>query len=249
MVNKDYYNYYEILFSLRKEYLKNQEIINKLLSYVKINNNKYDSNIIFKPSGVDKADSLLLIISKRQSQIESILKSIHHHIVEYDHDLEKGKYLYVFRLSDNYVSLLDGNQDGRYLNSHVSITDPKEFIELYKLLNENIICKNGNTYLIFEREYLIISNNGLNLFYKTDNNKFMNLDYNAMNNNISIDNNSYINTIMELKIDKDKIPAYYRNLIDKNMDDYLYTIENNNKGLYKVEDNDNKLILKPNNKH
>ncbi len=67
MKNKDYYKYYEILFSLRKEYIKNQKIINKLLSYIRIVNdplNKYDSNLVFKTNGRDNIDSLLLIIKK-----------------------------------------------------------------------------------------------------------------------------------------------------------------------------------------
>ncbi len=67
MMKKDYYNYYEILFSLRKEYLKNQEIISKLLSYIKISNsslNEYDSNLIFKPNIRNNIDSLLLIVKK-----------------------------------------------------------------------------------------------------------------------------------------------------------------------------------------
>jgi len=67
MMKKDYYNYYEILFSLRKEYLKNQEIISKLLSYIKISNsslNEYDSNLIFKSNIRNNIDSLLLIVKK-----------------------------------------------------------------------------------------------------------------------------------------------------------------------------------------
>ena len=67
MMKKDYYNYYEILFSLRKQYLKNQEIISKLLSYIKISNsslNEYDSNLIFKSNIRNNIDSLLLIVKK-----------------------------------------------------------------------------------------------------------------------------------------------------------------------------------------
>ena len=67
MMKKDYYNYYEILFSLRKEYLKNQEIISKLLSYIKISNsslNEYDSNLIFKSNIRNNIDSLWLIVKK-----------------------------------------------------------------------------------------------------------------------------------------------------------------------------------------
>lgn len=106
MKNNDYYNYYEILFSLRKEYIKNKIIINKLLSYIKIFNdphNEYNSNLIFKSNGRHDIDTLLLIIKKRQSSIRLILDSLYSSIVYSDPDLKSGYFSYTFRLSKEYV--------------------------------------------------------------------------------------------------------------------------------------------------
>ena len=252
MIKKDYYKYYEILFSLRKEYLKNQEIINKLLSYIKITDdlsNKYHSNIVFKKDNRDNTDYLLLIISKRQSHIKLLLDSIYNSIVYSDLDADKSKFTYDFHLSDNYVSLLDANQDGRYLNSKIIINNQKEFIELYKNLIEKIICKNGNNYFNFENKFIKITNNGINLLCDVNNNhkNDITLYYDGIVDNIKINNSSYIKTLMEFNIKKDIIPTYFRNLIDSNMDDYLYSIiESNNKKnkLYKIEDNEKKLVLR-----
>ena len=253
MENNKYYKYHEILFSLRKEYLKNQEIINKLLSYIEIadnTHNEYKASLIFRSYDKNKIDHILLIISKRQSNIRLIIKSIYDSIVSNDPIVENGKYLYVFRLSENFVSLLDANQDGRYLNSKITITNPEDFIESYKLLNESLICKKGNTNLNYEKTLLKISNNGLHLLHVTrsDHKKNISIDYDGIEDYLITNNNSYMKNIMELKFKKDTIPPYFRNLIDTNMDDYSFSIEEQKKkkkGIYKIEEHDRTLILKP----
>lgn len=244
MKNRDYYNYYEILFSLRKEYLKNQKIINELLSYVRITNdpyNIYDSNVVFKTNSKDNIDSLLLIVKKRQSSIRLILDSLYSSLVYNDTNYTKSGYFsYSFRLSKDHVYLLDDNQDGRYLSAKVEIDNQKEFIELYKELLENVICKHGRTNLFLEKENIQFSNNGIHLFYveEDDYKNHVRMDYDGIGDNIIINNASYLDNIMRLEINKNSIPNYFEIIIDSNMDNYLYTIEgdsNKNEELYTIE--------------
>ena len=251
MIKNDYYNYYEILFSLRKEYLKNQEMINKLLSYIKITNdypNEYTSNLVFRTNNKNNIDSLLLIIKKRQSNIRQMLDSIYDSFVYSDPNLKSGNYLYTFHIAGNYVYLLDDSQDGRYLNTKVEIINQNEFIELYKQLIKNAMCK-GRTFLSMEKESIYLSNNGIHLLY-VDNNNYNNgvkLDYDGLEDTIITNNNSFLENLMQLKIDKSIIPNHFKNIINSNMDDYTYTIEgdcNKNEGFYTIKDNGKKLILK-----
>ncbi len=255
MKNRDYYNYYEILFSLRKEYLKNQRIINKLLSYIRIINdplNKYDSNLVFKANGRDDIDSLLLIVKKRQSCISLILDSLYSSLIYNDSYLKPGYFSYTFRLSEEYIYLLDDSQDGRHLSAKVEITNQKEFIELYRQLIENVICKRGSTYLISGKEIIRLSNNGIHLFYaeEDDYKKCVKLDYDGIGDSIITNNALYLENIMRLMISKNIIHDYFRNIIDSNMDDYSYIITgdcNKSEGFYKIEDHGKKLVLKPEN--
>lgn len=254
MMNKDYYNYYEILFSLRKEYLKNQKIINELLSYIRIINdsyNDYDSNLLFKSNSKNNIDSLLLIVRKKQSNIEQMLDSLYSYIVYSDPNLKRGNFLYTFHFSCNkYVYLLDYNQDGRYLNAKVEIDNQEEFIKLYKQLIENTICKHGKTYIVTEEESILLSNNGIHLFHlvEDDYRKSIKSYYNGIEDNIIINNTSYLKELMELKINKKYIPNHFINIIDSNMNNYSYTIEENcnkNEELYIVEEYGKNLVLKP----
>ena len=252
MKNKDYYSYYEIIFSLRKEYLKNQKIINKLLSYIRITSdslNEYDSNLVFKNNTRDNSDHLLLIIKKRQSCIKNILESLYSSLVYGDEELKPGFFSFTFRQSEGYVYLLDDNQDGSYLNAKVEITNQKDFIETYNELIKNEICK-SRTYLILKDEIIRLSNNGIHL-YHVENDDYKNsvkLDYNGLEDIININNTSYLKYLMELKISKSIIPTYFENIIDNNMDNYLYRIEgdcNNNEVFYTIEEQEKKLVLKP----
>lgn len=253
MKNNDYYNYYEILFSLRKEYLKNQELINKLLSYIKITNDpleEYNSSMIFKTNSKTNLDSLLLIVKKRQSSIRQILDSIYNSIVYSDPDLRPGYFSYKFYLTKNYAYLIDDTQDGRYLKAKVEITNQNEFVQLYKQIINNTICKKGRSYFILKNEIIRLSNNGVHLFHieNEDYKKSVNLDYNGLDDSIITNNTSCLDKLMKLKIDKNIIPNYYKNIIDSNMEDYLYTIEGNkskDEGLYTIEGYEKKLILKP----
>ena len=253
MTDKNYYKYHEILFSLRKEYLKNQEIIRKLLSQVIITDSifdKYSTNLIFKTTAKDKTDSLLLVVSKRQAFIRLLFKSLYDSFVESDHDLEPGKFLYSFRFTDEFIYLLDYCQDGRYLDSKVTINNPKEFIELYRLLMENIICKKGRVALNFEKTFLGFCNNGIHFAINTYK-KNISLDYNGIEDNIIASNPTYIKDLMELKVNKEEIPDYFRSLIDRNKDEYLYTIEreeNKPQGVYRIENIGQRLVLKLNGK-
>ena len=251
-MDKDYYKYYEFLFSLRKEYLKNQEIINKLLSYIRITNdslNEYDSNLVFRKNNKDSTDSLLLIVKKRQSHIKTILDSLYSSLVYSSPDLKPGDFSYSFRLSDKYVYLLDDDQDGRYLKAKIEIVNQNEFIKLYNQLVKNVVCKCGRTYLILEKEFIQLSNNGIYLLHvDKDYKNGVKLNYDGLHDNIITNNISYLENLMELKIKKDTIPNYFENIIDNNMDDYLYTIEENcnmSEGFYTIEDYGRKLVLKP----
>ncbi len=253
MINNEYFKFYEILFSLRKEYLKNQEIINNLLSHIKIANNSlndYSSNLIFKTRSREKIDSLLLIIKKRQSCIGAILNSLYNSLVDSDSSyLKSGIFSFDLRLSENYVYLLDNDQDGRYLDSKVTVDNPKEFIELYKILMDNVICKNGSVDLDLKKSFLKLNNNGIHLSHIARSNPIKNiiLDYDGIVDNIMINNASYIGNIMGLKINKDIIPIYFRNIIDNNMEDYKFIIEkqdNVKKSYYEIENFGKKLILR-----
>ena len=254
MENKDYYNYYEILFSLRKEYLKNQEIINQLLSHVKITDdpfNEYESNVVFKTNSKDSIDSLILIINKRQSCIRIMLDTLYRSLVYGDSDLKNGYFSYSFRLSEGYVYLLDASQDGRYLNAKVEIINPNEFIELYNQIMKKAICKHGKTYLSLENGIIKLSNNGIHLFHTNENDyrKSVRLDYDGIEDYLLINNPSYLESILRLKINKNDIPYHFESIIDSNMDSYSFTIQSDDKsnGFYIVEDHDKELILKPKN--
>ena len=253
MANKDYYNYYEILFSLRKEYLKNQELINKLLSYIKVTNvslDDYGSHLVFKSSHKDNKDSLLLMVCKRQSYLKYILDCFYEFLVYGDYDLERGKFSYAFRLSENYVYLLDDNQDGRHLDSKVDIIDQNKFIELYRKLMENIICKDGSSCVHFDNSYIKLSNNGIYLaYYVDDNYKYgMKLNYDGINDYLLTNNTTFMKLLLKLKIDKNLIPEYFRNLIDSNMDDYSYSVDRKAKDdeyLHNIKGEGRKLVITP----
>ncbi len=251
-MDKDCYKFYEILFSLRKEYLKNQEIIKRLLSHIKIDShsfNEYSSNLIFKTNNIDNTDSLLLIIKKRKSCVGMALNSLYNSFVDSDSYSERGSFSYNFRFLENYVYLLDNDQDGRYLDSKVTVENPEKFIELYKLLMRNVICKDGTVDLNLRRTFIKLSNNGIHLLHATRSNPIKNiiLDYDGIVDNIMINNASYIGNIMGLKINKDVIPIYFRNMIDNNMEDYKFIIEKQEsvkKSFYEIENSGRKLILR-----
>ena len=252
MAKNGYYNYYEILFSLRKEYLKNQEIINRLLSYIRITSkplDEYESNLVFKTNARTNADYLLLIVKKRQHYIKLLLDSLYSHLVSSDSDLKSGNFSYIFRLSKEYVSLLDDTQDGRYLKAKVEITNQGEFIELYRQLMENVVCKQGRIYLFSEKCSVQVSNNGIHLFHvEGDYKKSVRLDYSGLKDCISINNGSYLESLMKLEIDRGMIPDYLGSIIESNMDNYSYTIEgnpDNGEAFYAIEDDGSKLVLKP----
>ncbi|MBR6133444.1 MAG: hypothetical protein IKQ29_01860 [Bacilli bacterium] len=252
MANKNYYNYYEIIFSLRKEYLKNQEIINKLLSYIRISNSpsdEYNSNLVFKTNNKNNIDSLLLIIKKRQTCIRQILGSLYSSLVYSDPDLRAGYFSYALRLSENYIYLLDDCQDGRYLNAKVEITNQQEFITLYRQLFKRVPF-NGRNYLILPKGFIQLSNNGIHLFHveNDDYKNSMRLDYNGIEDTITTNSPPSLEQLMELKINKDNVPTTFESIIDRNMDEFLYSTEETSKkheGIYTIEDQGQQLILKP----
>lgn len=254
MAEKNYYNYYEILFSLRKEYLKNQKTIKKLLSYIRITGdsfNEYNPSLIFKTNSPDSADSLLLIVRKRQTSIRLMLDSLYNSIVYSDPDLKSGCFSYAFRPFKKYIYLLDDNQDGRYLKAKVEITNQNEFIELYRELIKNAICR-GRTNLVLREGILHLSNNGIHLLHvKNDDYRHcMKLDYDGLGDHIVTNTTSHLGNLMELKINKSIIPSHFENVIDNNMDNYSYTIEgerNDRSGFYTIEGYGRKLVLKPEN--
>ena len=251
-MDKDYYNYYEFLFSLRKEYLENQKIINKLMSYIRITGkpiDEYNSNLLFKPNIDNDIDSLLLIVKKRESCIRLFLDSLYSSLVSGESNSKSSNFSFAFRLSKEYVYLLDNDQDGRYLNAKVEITDQKEFIELYKELIEKAICK-GKTCLFFDDGFIQLTNNGINLFQaESDYKKNYKLDYNGIEDLVITNNVSKIDNLMHLKVNKKMVPEKFKKLVDRNMDFYSYSVEkgnNKNKELYTIEDQGKKLILRPN---
>ncbi len=181
-----------------------------------------------------------------------MLDSLYNSLVYNDSYLKPGYFSYTFRLSEEYIYLLDDNQDGSYLNAKVEITNQKEFIELYRQFIENVICKHGRTYLDSGKETIQLSNNGIHLFHVEGDNykKCVKFDYDGIEDSIIINNASYLEKIMRLKINKSIIPNYFENIIDSNMDDYSYIIEgdcNKSEGFYKIEDYGKKLVLKSEN--
>ena len=252
MTKRDYYKYYEIIFSLRKEYLKNQEMINKLLSYIRITDdpfNEYDSNFVFKTNNRNNIDSLLLIIKRRQTCIRQILDSIYSSFVYSDPDLRSGYFSYDLRLDKRYVYLLDGCQDGRYLKAKVDIVNHPEFIELYKQLLDTVPF-NGRNYIILPGGFIQLSNNGIHLFnVENDNYKnCMRLDYDGIEDTIITNCNPSLEHLMNYKINKNSIPKQFSIIIDRHMDEFLYSTEKTNKkhkGIYTIEDQGQQLILKP----
>lgn len=108
--------------------------------------------------------------------------------------------------------------------------------------------KHGSIYLTLEKGVMQLSNNGINLFYveKDDYKNCVKFDYNGLEDNIMINIPLYLKNIMKLKINKNIIPTYLENIIDNNMDNYLYTIEgkcNKSEKIYTINNHDKKLIL------
>ncbi len=94
-----------------------------------------------------------------------------------------------------------------------------------------------------------LSNNGLSLLHveEGDYRKSVKMEYDGLEDNIIINNASYLENLMKLKINKGDVPDHFESIIDSNMNDFLYTVVgdyNKSEGLYIIEDYGRKLVLK-----
>jgi len=247
-MSRNYYKYYEILFSLRKEYLKNKVLLDKLLSFISINSDKYTYGLKFKHRD-NPFDSLLLILYKKDSFLRERINFISNMIL--NNSKNDGDYdaSFLFYFLDDDV-ILRNNGDNSNLDPLINISNRKEFVDIYKDLIDSDIFRYGKfEKVISENEYISLNRNGILLYYYLLNSiNDAKLSYDGINDRLLFDINGKVGInleeLLDTKIDRDIFPGSYIDLIDSNMDITNIRILEDSI----VDNNGNKLVLNINKK-
>ena len=241
-MDRNYYTYQEILLALREEYVKNQILLDKLSTYIKINGNgkrvgdiNLEANLISKNERY-ALSRIRLIIRERQNLLKRIFNELKYCISCYNWNgefsdkvcfeiKENKKSGYHFaREKNEYVPFNEG------FNPFVSITRQNDFDSIInEILNSKIMSLTSKCLLINSLQKLTIDGSGISLRTDTDNFGIFNSDafslglvYDSRRDilrfNCESDNWYYILTeLLKTEIPSYKIPNSYKLIIDSSI--------------------------------
>ena len=228
------YSFSQLLFSLRKEYLNNIQLLNRLLSYIKFrrgNKANYNYDIRFKEEANGDIKSLILLVYKRQSFIRHFMESLGNlYFYTLDNYMGKNVGCLTFLNLDDSIIIKDENENSKvgFLPYHLYIENEEEFIKLYNNIINSEFVSNKGFNITVNNSKVLMSPNGIQLYHNNiDYRNTIVLDYDGIGDNLSISDSSYLDLLMNRGIPKDMIPPIYRDMIDEHLEDFDYHVLGN----------------------
>lgn len=234
-MEKKYYTFYEIVYGLRGEYLKNQELINELESLIDINRNDASSRILLSQSDelLSSDAQIRLLLYKRQKSIIKRLDRLYSNIL----DDNKCAYLSVEKSKDGGYELLPSryslDKSGLLNNTMLFIRNKNTFNDISeKLYNSKLMQLPCQFIDINDWQRLVIDGKAIELLTlsksKGESPKLLGpiyssiLDYVPRNDVINVDivsdASSYrTQKLLETEIPEYKLPQEYKEIIESNI--------------------------------
>ncbi len=222
-MNKESYTFSEIVFGLRKEYQKNQKLLEELKKYI-IVEGKDNNDYVLKTNIFRNVKLISLEINNKQSKLMKIIEYLS---FEYLGIINENFYepRYITKKDDNKYTFIKDNTVISNKNYNIEITDNNAFNDIANnILQSKII---NNSYIELNPfQSIDINSNEISIYGRFDaiNSKaFPTIQYNPTNDTIiSLLYQNMPLTIIE-KFFNTKIPKYliedeYRKIIDNNLE-------------------------------
>lgn len=223
-MEKFYYNISEIIFGLRDEYIKNQQLLEELKRYVEVSDGKVDKELYCREAFDTCSNEIYARISKRQNELQ---KMLHHIGVELTvlpaNDL--APHYRLIKKDGKYKFVLNEPNDKQY---DVRITKQGEFKDIADELYNSPLMKTEKAFFKTLTEFadlsvgpnIIIVWNNLALFDKS-----APIMYIPSKDLFYVDpgkvyNECHIKSLLEEGIMKENVPEGFRSTIDKNLENY-----------------------------
>lgn len=258
-MSKDTYTFSEVLFGLREEYLKNQELLDELENYISITGDKFDSYGFSLGESLRGYNIIRLDIVKKQSEIKEIIDHISFEV------FNRATYCEPFQMVKN-------GENGQYFGPddytcftpethyNVEITDPKAFKELTDEINNTRLMKQKGSHIdINSFQTLDIDLHRLTLWTSGEvinSNAFGVIAYDPIKDVIDACPNMKKGYHFTLDMLDTRVPAYmipegYREIIDDNLKKYNFNVAQNiqlasdvnRREELAIDEDDDKIVL------
>lgn len=228
-MENNYYKYYELLFSLRKEYLKNKKLLDILKSCIFIDSNiAYESKMEFKFGDEQLLPCIVLSINKKQKDIQSRMDYIKDKLLLKDNSVATS---YKLGKNDNEFVLTDLGTN----SFEIEIDNQKLFDSVHeKIVNSELYNLLQTTIRLNEFQIFNLDSDCFSLWslFDFDTNNLMSINYKINDDLVNVNmpkvySNYFIKKLLETKIHKYEIPESYIKIIEQNKVDYPLEISGN----------------------
>ena len=243
------YLFKDILFALREEYLKNEELLEQLRNYVLVLDKKvcgYDFSL--SQYSVLKKPELIIEIEKQQSRIEKFVENF---IKQFGYDKKNNSLILFSNNGDAFV------QDSLNLviSNSSSCNNSKSFYESVKeILNNQFSLNIYSTFMNFEDETDLISRlnttqEGIELFWYTKSSMTQKKClYQTKKDILSFSSpfisNSFIKSVLNKEVPKNILPDFHQKIIEQyNKNKPIEINDSGNSKDFCIIEDDKKIVL------